>query len=187
MGWLNKLFNLDFSTSAAGEKTTPAEGGTGASGASARNRLKLVLMHDRTQLSPAMMEKMRDELVEVISRYVEIDREALDINFESESNTIALVANIPVLALTAVVAFLVGASFCQAGVLSISSVARDLGFPRKTVEGYFDLLEDLLLSFRLPVFRRRVKTSSMHRYSPRGFSASSILMEKNRTNQRFSQ
>jgi cell division topological specificity factor len=40
---------------------------------------------------------MRDELVEVISRYVEIDKDALELNLESESNTIALVANIPVL------------------------------------------------------------------------------------------
>jgi len=53
--------------------------------------------------------------------------------------------------------FLVAASFSQAAVLSISSVARDLGISRKTVESHFDLLEDLLLSFRLPVFTRRAK------------------------------
>lgn len=63
----------------------------------AKNRLKLVLMHDRSQLSPGQMEQMRDELVEVISRYVEIDREALDLCLEAETNTIALVANIPIL------------------------------------------------------------------------------------------
>jgi cell division topological specificity factor len=63
----------------------------------AKNRLKLVLMHDRTQLSPALLEKMRDDMVEVISRYVEIDREALEVNLENETNTIALVASIPVL------------------------------------------------------------------------------------------
>jgi cell division topological specificity factor MinE len=63
----------------------------------AKNRLKLVLMHDRSQLSPAQMEQMRDEIVEVISRYVEIDRDALDLCLEAETNTIALVANIPIL------------------------------------------------------------------------------------------
>ncbi len=63
----------------------------------AKNRLKLVLMHDRSQLTPAQMEQMREELVEVISRYVEIDREALDLCLESETNTIALIANIPIL------------------------------------------------------------------------------------------
>jgi predicted AAA+ superfamily ATPase len=53
--------------------------------------------------------------------------------------------------------FLVAASFSQAAVLSVATVARDLGLARKTVEGYFDLLEDLLLAFRLPVFTRRAK------------------------------
>lgn len=63
----------------------------------AKNRLRLVLMHDRTQLSSLVLEQMRDDMVEVISKYVEIDKEALEVNLESESNTIALVANIPVL------------------------------------------------------------------------------------------
>jgi predicted AAA+ superfamily ATPase len=53
--------------------------------------------------------------------------------------------------------FLVAASFSQAAVLSVSTVARDIGLPRKTVESYFQLLEDLLLSVRLPVFTRRAK------------------------------
>lgn len=63
----------------------------------AKNRLKLVLMHDRSQLTPEQMEQMRNEMVEVISRYVEIDREALDLCLEAETNTIALVANIPIM------------------------------------------------------------------------------------------
>jgi predicted AAA+ superfamily ATPase len=53
--------------------------------------------------------------------------------------------------------FIVAASFAQAAVLSISAAAQDLGMPRKTVEGYFDLLDDLLLSVRLPVFTRRAR------------------------------
>lgn len=61
------------------------------------NRLKLVLMHDRSKISPGTLEKMRDELVDVISRYVEIDRNALDLNLENDTNTIALIANIPIL------------------------------------------------------------------------------------------
>jgi cell division topological specificity factor len=91
MGWLSKLFHLDIL------KATEEEERTQSSAKSASSRLKLVLMHDRTQLSPSMMENMRDELVEVISKYVEIDKDALELNLESESNTIALVANIPVL------------------------------------------------------------------------------------------
>ncbi|MGE0199989.1 MAG: cell division topological specificity factor MinE [Candidatus Melainabacteria bacterium] len=91
MGWLNKLFNLD-----ATLFKTDTQKDADDSKKQAKNRLKLVLMHDRRQLSPAMMSQMRDELVEVICKYVEIDKEALELNFESESNTIALVANIPV-------------------------------------------------------------------------------------------
>jgi predicted AAA+ superfamily ATPase len=53
--------------------------------------------------------------------------------------------------------FLSAATFSQAAVLSVSAVARDVGLPRKTVEGYFELLDDLLLSVRLPVFTRRAK------------------------------
>lgn len=53
--------------------------------------------------------------------------------------------------------FMTAASFSQASVLSTATVARDSGVPRKTVEGYFDLLEDLLIAFRLPVFQRRSK------------------------------
>ena len=53
--------------------------------------------------------------------------------------------------------FLAAASFSQGSVLSVSNVARDLGLPRKTVEGYFALLDDLLISVRLPIFTRRAK------------------------------
>jgi predicted AAA+ superfamily ATPase len=51
--------------------------------------------------------------------------------------------------------FLEAASFSQGGVLSAQAVASDCGINRKTVENHFDLLEDLLLAVRLPVFSRR--------------------------------
>jgi predicted AAA+ superfamily ATPase len=57
--------------------------------------------------------------------------------------------------------FLAAASFSQGAVLSVSAVARDVGLPRKTVEGYFQLLDDLLLSVRLPVFTRRAKRATI--------------------------
>lgn len=53
--------------------------------------------------------------------------------------------------------FLEAASFSQGNVLSIKQVASDCGIARTTVESYFELLEDLLLSVRLPVFQRRAK------------------------------
>jgi len=47
----------------------------------ARNRLKLVLMQDRTNLNPYLLERMRGEMIELLSKYVEMDKEALDLNF----------------------------------------------------------------------------------------------------------
>jgi len=53
--------------------------------------------------------------------------------------------------------FLEAASFSQGNVLNVQTVAADSGINRKTVETHFDLLEDLLLAVRLPVFTRRAK------------------------------
>ncbi len=62
----------------------------------ATNRLKLVLLHDRTNLDVVTMQKMREQLINVISKYIEIDKEALDLNLEGEGDSIALMLNIPV-------------------------------------------------------------------------------------------
>lgn len=53
--------------------------------------------------------------------------------------------------------FLEAATFSQAAMLNMQTVAADSGVNRKTVENYFDLLEDLLLAVRLPVFRRKAQ------------------------------
>jgi predicted AAA+ superfamily ATPase len=53
--------------------------------------------------------------------------------------------------------FLEAASFSQGSVLNVQAVAADCGINRKTIENHFDLLEDLLLAFRVPVFQRRAK------------------------------
>ena len=63
----------------------------------ATNRLKLVLMQDRSNLDGATMQKMREQLVAVISKYIEIDTEALDLNLEGDGEEIALMLNIPVI------------------------------------------------------------------------------------------
>ena len=69
----------------------------------------------------------------------------------------ALVRNLPAFA-----RFLEAASFSQAGVLNLQTVANDCGIPRKTVETHFQLLEDLLLARRLPVFQRRARRAMTH-------------------------
>jgi len=68
----------------------------------AKERLKLVLINDRTGLSPKMLEELRVEITKVISRYQEIDENSLDIqmtNTKSEDGKTmvpALIANIPI-------------------------------------------------------------------------------------------
>jgi len=63
----------------------------------ARNRLKLVLMQDRTNLTPKVLERMRGELINLLSKYVELDKELLELNFEQEGEQMALMLSIPVL------------------------------------------------------------------------------------------
>ncbi len=53
--------------------------------------------------------------------------------------------------------FLESASFSQASPLNVAEVARETGVDRKTAAGYFDLLEDLLIAVRVPIFTRRAK------------------------------
>ena len=68
-----------------------------SSRSNATNRLKLVLMQDRSNLDGATMQKMREQLITVISKYIEIDTEALDLNLEGDGEEIALMLNIPVI------------------------------------------------------------------------------------------
>jgi len=62
----------------------------------AKERLRLVLVHDRVGISPHILENMRADLIQVISNYMEIDEQALEVSLDSSGNSVALVANIPV-------------------------------------------------------------------------------------------
>jgi len=68
-----------------------------ASKAVATNRLKLVLMQDRTNLTPKVLEQMRGELVDLLSKYLEMDKDLLELNFEQEGDQVALMLSIPVI------------------------------------------------------------------------------------------
>lgn len=61
------------------------------------NRLRVVLMQDRTNLTPELMERMRKEMVELLSKYVEMDKEALELNLEQDGDQVALMLSIPVI------------------------------------------------------------------------------------------
>ncbi len=62
----------------------------------ARDRLRLVLVSDRATVAPHLMESLRNELIEVISRYMEIDTRSMQMGLERHEGAMALAANIPV-------------------------------------------------------------------------------------------
>ena len=66
----------------------------------AKDRLKLILIHDRSDLSPELLELIKGEIMKVISSYAEIDASEVDIRLtrtdESEGNSPALIASIPI-------------------------------------------------------------------------------------------
>jgi cell division topological specificity factor len=61
----------------------------------AKDRLKLVLIHDRTDLTPANLASLKDELIQVISRYIPIDPNDVRIEMAQEGREQRLVADIP--------------------------------------------------------------------------------------------
>lgn len=61
------------------------------------NRLRVVLMQDRTNLTPQLLERMRSELVELLSKYLEMDKDALELNLDQEGEQMALMLSIPVI------------------------------------------------------------------------------------------
>lgn len=62
-----------------------------------KNRLQLILAHDRSDLTPQMIESMRREILEVVSKYVDLDADAMDFSLENSSRVTSLVANLPIL------------------------------------------------------------------------------------------
>ncbi|MFY9174319.1 MAG: cell division topological specificity factor MinE [Peptococcia bacterium] len=65
----------------------------------AKERLRLVLVHDRSNVSPQLLDSLKEDLIDVINNYMEIDRQNVEVNLNSDDHSVALVANIPVLKL----------------------------------------------------------------------------------------
>jgi cell division topological specificity factor len=74
--------------------------GQSSSSTTAKERLRLVLMTDHLELSPELIEAMKRDLVDVISRHVEVDRDKIEVNFERQDSALALLANIPILSVS---------------------------------------------------------------------------------------
>lgn len=62
----------------------------------AKDRLQLVLVHDRAGLSPEVIEQMRDELIAVLSKYVDINHDEMEISLTQGRGQNTLIANIPI-------------------------------------------------------------------------------------------
>lgn len=62
----------------------------------AKERLRLVLVHDRVNVSPQFMELLKEDMIKAISNYVEINEKEMEVNFTYSKTSVTLVANIPV-------------------------------------------------------------------------------------------
>jgi cell division topological specificity factor len=71
-------------------------GGKKGSASAAKERLRLVLIHDRAALPPGVMEQLRGELIEVISRHIEVDPNAVRIEIVQDGRSQHLQAEIPI-------------------------------------------------------------------------------------------
>lgn len=68
----------------------------GGSKDDAKQRLRVVLIHDQIALTPGQMDQMRDEILAVVRRYVDVDEGGVDFKLERGERDIALVSNMPV-------------------------------------------------------------------------------------------
>ena len=64
----------------------------------AKERLQFVLVHDRTQISPQLLETLKDEIIAVISQHVAIEREGVEITLAQNRRESRLQADIPIAA-----------------------------------------------------------------------------------------
>ena len=72
-------------------------GGNEGSGQKARDRLRIVLIHDRTDISPQLMEELRREMIGVLTKYMDIDTSKIELDLDRDEQAVALVANVPVI------------------------------------------------------------------------------------------
>lgn len=62
----------------------------------AKNRLELVIAHDRAGVNPELIDKMRQEILEVVSRYLDVDVEEMEFFIQSNDRATSLSANLPI-------------------------------------------------------------------------------------------
>ncbi len=62
----------------------------------ARERMQVVLMHDRMDLTPDIMDSLKNDIIAVLSRYMEIDQNSIRVDLEQGKGYTALVSNVQV-------------------------------------------------------------------------------------------
>ncbi len=70
--------------------------GEKTSGQLARKRMQLVLMHDRMDITPDIMDALKNDIIKVLSRYMEIDSRSISVNLETGKDFTALISNVQV-------------------------------------------------------------------------------------------
>jgi cell division topological specificity factor len=62
----------------------------------AKSRLKLIIAHDRASINTDMMEAMREEILDVVARYVEVNRDEMEFSLSNDQRMTSLTANLPI-------------------------------------------------------------------------------------------
>ncbi len=70
--------------------------GDRSSGQIARKRMQFVLMHDRVDITPDMMEAVKNDIIKVLSRYMEIDNRSIKVDLEQGKDFMALISNVQI-------------------------------------------------------------------------------------------
>jgi cell division topological specificity factor len=69
---------------------------TGTTASDAKQRLKVLLVHDEIDLPPAKMQRMRAEILEVVARYVDVESDGATFELHKEPGGVAIISNLPV-------------------------------------------------------------------------------------------
>lgn len=67
-----------------------------SSASAAKERLRVVLIHDRSTLPPGVMDALRQELIEVVARHIDVDRHAVKVEMVQQGRSATLQAEIPI-------------------------------------------------------------------------------------------
>ncbi|MDR1965584.1 MAG: cell division topological specificity factor MinE [Synergistaceae bacterium] len=79
-----------------GSRSDPRDRYDDSPGQVGMDRLAVLLVHDRADISPGMMENMKLDIIEVIKKYIDIDENQIDLALENEDESVALLATIPI-------------------------------------------------------------------------------------------